>query len=82
MMILKFSIANAPTKTILKNLRKYRKFWKIFHKIKMAAEIIQKNKQCDPALRVFERKLGWRFTARLRQVDSEFPAEICTFFPN
>ena len=49
----------------------------------MAAKRLQNIKQGDPALRVFERKPGWRFTARLSTHAEHSPcvAQICaTFF--
>ena len=65
MMTLNFSIGNGPTK-IYKNLSFFEKSEKCFEKFKMAAKRLQNIKQGDPALRVFERQPGWRFTARLR----------------
>ena len=65
-MILKFSMGHGPTK----NLQKYEFFLlnlkNVLKNLDRQPNDFKKIKQDDPALRVFERKPGWRFTARLR----------------
>ena len=65
MMILRFSIGNGQ-KNIFENLSFFTKSEKCSEKFQKTTKRVQNIKQGDPALRVRERKPGWRFTARLR----------------